>query len=549
MIPALPLAMLFACLSLFGLLVDSVVFSLFRTHLNWALIQMILSPARAQIFDLTSVESASLVGAFSVIVLLEILLCRLLHKKGLALKINSSLQLGLLLIALVVQGLYVWADAVYEPRILLMTELTPGFIGLTAKRTLAYYHLVKPNERPAELGKIKVNEIHYPKATLQHSAVKNKPNILFIVIDAWRYDMLNNEVTPNIAALAERSNRYFNHFSGGNSTRAGMFSLFYSLSPADFDIFYRSSKGPALFDLLYQQGYQVGAYTSASATSPPLHRTVFANIPDFEPDIPGGGSVERDISITYKMKAFIQKATASEKPYFAFAFYDSVHSYYYPAVPPYKAPFQPSKRVSYMNLSGKKEQLLMVNQYRNALYFIDGLIGNLLKELQKEGALDNTLIIVTSDHGEEFDDHGWGIWGHNSNFTPIQTKVPLLMHWPRQTQKKAYHHISSHYDVIPTLFKDVFAISNPIADYSLGATLDDPAERESILMGSYSNLAVFSPSREMIAVANKLGYFQLRNLQGDVLEQRMTAELFKSMFAQIQHFHAREAGSSDKEMG
>jgi membrane-anchored protein YejM (alkaline phosphatase superfamily) len=39
-------------------------------------------------------------------------------------------------------------------------------------------------------------------------------------------------------------------------------------------------------------------------------------------------------------------------------------------------------------------------------------------------------VIVTSDHGEEFNDTGKNYWGHNGNFSPYQVAVPLLVRGP-----------------------------------------------------------------------------------------------------------------------
>ncbi len=44
--------------------------------------------------------------------------------------------------------------------------------------------------------------------------------------------------------------------------------------------------------------------------------------------------------------------------------------------------------------------------YDDCIAFLDEQLGKLLEELERQGLLDNTLVIITSDHGEAFGDHG-----------------------------------------------------------------------------------------------------------------------------------------------
>jgi len=530
----------FAVIGLFILIIDSLTYLQFRAHINGTMLAMILSPARAQVFDLTWVEYASMAITVSLIIALEAILYWLLrYLKVWVQKTASIIQGVIILLALVVQGAYAWADAAYEPRILQASELSPGFYGATAKRFLARHHLIDVGNRPMSMAAQTTKKINYPHHPLQLDVLTNKPNILIIAIDAWRYDSLNSEITPEIASFAQQACRYDHHYSGGNSTRAGLFSFFYSVNPGDFDAFYRAGRGPVLFDVLYQQGYQVGVYPSASAVSPPFHRTTFVNVRNFEPTTAGNDSIERDRAIATKVKTFMRSAHTANQPFFAFAFFDSVHGYNDPQAG-FNPPLQPTAKVSHLTLQDKKQQLLYQNQYRNAAYFVDSLVGDILKELSRQGLLANTLVMITADHGEEFDDNKLGFWGHNGNFTAAQTHVPLVVHWPDQQKPLQYQHTTSHYDIVPTLLSMLLGVKNPLADYSLGLTLNNTQARNIILMGSYGKIAIFAPTAALIAVTNRLGIFHNESLQGLPLTKLgLPGDLFKMAFAQINHFHGR----------
>lgn len=534
-IPPLPIAAFSAIVMLFFLLVDAFIYSWIRGHFDWSLLQMILSPARTQIFNPSSFDYLFILFVLLAVIALQ---CALLKVKNLYLiksgKLIKCTQLALLMLVLVSQVIYLWADAVYNPRLLIATELIPAFHGVTAKRFLIKHQWIKAEERPANVMIDRVAGLIYPLHQLNTVTQNKRYNIVLIAIDSMRADAIDPQVMPHTAAFMVQSEVFKNHFSGGNSTRAGIFSLFYGVNPNQFDAFYQTGKGPVLFEALKQQHYAIAAFTSASGVSPPFHRTVFVDLPDFQLTSPGSSTVERDTYVTSQLSQFIDNN--QQKPFFAFVFYDSAHSYDYPKT---GALFKPCDRVNHLHLGirSKKDQVLLKNQYRNALHFIDEQIGIILTKLQKDGLLENTLVLITSDHGEEFDDNGLGIWGHNSNFTRAQTQVPLIVHWPKQQMTRVYHHTTSHFDIIPTLLSEVLGVTNPIADYSLGAVLSDTHQREMILMASYSNMALFSPKKQQLAVSNRFGYFQMQTMNGKPADSmRVNSDLLSMAYQQMHHF-------------
>ena len=69
-----------------------------------------------------------------------------------------------------------------------------------------------------------------------------------------------------------------------------------------------------------------------------------------------------------------------------------------------------------------------VDNYRDCLAFLDDRVGTLLEELELSGVLDNTIVIITADHGEHFGDHG--LYGHGNSLYQSAVRVPLLVRWP-----------------------------------------------------------------------------------------------------------------------
>ncbi len=131
------------------------------------------------------------------------------------------------------------------------------------------------SQNRVELKNIESSSLNYPLAPINVEAKDKQPNVLFILIDAWRYSDSTPEIMPNVSKFTEKTVNFSQHMSGGNSTQAGIFSLFYSLPATYWDSFYASQKSPVFMDTLQSQGYRMGIFGSASLTSPPLSRTVF----------------------------------------------------------------------------------------------------------------------------------------------------------------------------------------------------------------------------------------------------------------------------------
>jgi membrane-anchored protein YejM (alkaline phosphatase superfamily) len=125
---------------------------------------------------------------------------------------------------------------------------------------------------------------------------------------------------------------------------------------------------------------------------------------------------------------------------------------------------------------------------------VDGEIGKVLKALEESGLTDNSIIIITGDHGEEFNDNKKNFWGHGSNFTSAQIHVPLIIHWPGKRQQ-TFVHQTSHQDIVPTLMKDAFGCDSEFSGYSTGTHLLDEKKRPPFIIGGYYDYAIMEPSQ------------------------------------------------------
>ncbi len=125
------------------------------------------------------------------------------------------------------------------------------------------------------------------------------------------------------------------------------------------------------------------------------------------------------------------QATLGRRPFFAFLNYFDAHDPYQPPAP-FDTLFlgrEPRlRRVTSEYLSDPDTVGDLHLAYNGAIRYADSEIDRLLGELGRRGVLDNTLVIVTADHGEAFGEHG--PLGHGSTLYLPQTHVPLLVLLP-----------------------------------------------------------------------------------------------------------------------
>ncbi len=408
------------------------------------------------------------------------------------------------------QFIHAWADAAYYVPVTSVGQQLPVYKGFTAKKQLTRLGLVDPQaSREREVARRlsrQLNEgadqvLNYPSSELQ-CGTERPLNLLLILSDAMRSDVVNPVNTPFLHRYASEKGQWFRqHFSGGNSSRMGVFSLFYGLPPGYWSSFEALQRSSVLIDELQQQDYQLGLFSSSTMYRPvSLDRTAFARVADLrlrtEPaDAPGW---QRDRSMTRDWMQWLDQRRTGQ-PFFGFLFYDATNTQDYPPE---------LDSVAELQAGGDDEMAQRFSNYRKSARFIDGLVEHVVQDLEARGLADQTVIVFTSDHGEEFDDSGLGLKDHGSGYTRYQLQVPLIMHWPGRAPEQ-YSQRSSHYDIVPTLMQELLGCSNPAADYASGNNLFDRQSWDWLLAGSYYNYAVIEPDQITVTYPN--GRFEVRD--------------------------------------
>jgi len=378
-----------------------------------------------------------------------------------------------------------------DEKITALTPCLPFYAPLTSHRNAEEIaRMLPPAIRGNSLGAPNgvASALKFPAGPLEFTPAAETPplNVVVILLECWRYDMLDPSVTPNIAAFAERAVVFTNHLSAGNSTTAGLFGLMYGIHPTYWPAVKAHSNvvgNPPLINRLRDLGYAFGVFADSNFERHKVKDTVFRGI-DIQETFAGASDDERDGSMTNLAVDFLDTQITAARPYLLFAFYKASHTGY--SYPPDQARFRPSRRLN-VALADRDEAELYKNDYRNALHWDDQLVGTILRLLERRGQLDHTIVIITSDHGESFDDNHNDDWGHGSNFTKYQVQVPLICYAPdRDPQRRTER--TAHVDVSPTLLRDYFGCLNPISDFSNGVDMFAPVpETRGFVVGSYVN--------------------------------------------------------------
>jgi membrane-anchored protein YejM (alkaline phosphatase superfamily) len=486
------------------LIVDTVVYAQYRFHINLLVLDLFLN-GRGQVISFSWQNWLVIFLLAGLALGLELLLARradrmVQHQNAL---IFRRRILSFYLSAFLLSHLtYVVADAVFYSPITRLGWVLPFAAPAQAQSFLAKHGLVNVEEfKKRNALKVASGEQHfnYPLRAVKCSAPVPKMNVLWIVVDSLRADVLNREVMPNASSLAERSQQFLNHYSGSNTTRYGVFNMFYGLPGVYFEAARLARVSPLLIDQFQKANYEMSIWGSAPLNKPEFDQTVFSKISPLRLYSVAQDDYQRDQEITAGFSNFLDERNG-DNPFFGFLFYDSCHGY--GVDPKFPKKFQPTATsMNYIELGEGFDPAPVFNLYKNSANFVDDLIGNVLKKLAERNLSESTVIVVSSDHGQEFNDNHLNYWGHNSNFSDAQTHVPLLIYWPGRSPK-IYRHRTVHYDLAPTFLSELFGCQDDPRFFSSGHNLFDQTGHKWVLMGRRDDFAIYRDQDIVVVKTN-----------------------------------------------
>lgn len=472
--------LLVGCVSMIGILafINMQVYKIYRFHINGFIINMLSDPkAAGDIFDfdaqLLLTEALMLCGIVVVCMALWWAAGWMNQRIGKRTTIALSILLGASL--LVANVIHIYGAFVLKPSVLQSARLVPYYFPLSASSLMQKMGFER-KVMTVSGGMNGSGTLCYPLHPIKvDTARAQRPNILFILIDSWSKRALTKECMPQLFQLAHEEQWYDNHVSCSNGTRYAMFGMFTGVQPYYWTAFEAGRVSPVLVDQLLAADYQFEAFPSATLENPPFHRVLFQNVPQLRTSTEGKSAFERDQRIKDDLIAHLPELKKQSKPFFSFIFFDLLHAYSLPKKLLNR--FQPSWEFGdFTKLNNDMDPTPFWNLYRNSAYQVDLMVGELIARLKALDMYDNTLIFITGDHAQEYNENHKNYWGHNSNFSTYQIGVPLIIHEPGK-QPRRYQHRTTHYDFVPTIMTNCLGVTNEVSDYSAGRLISDTTPR------------------------------------------------------------------------
>ena len=298
-------------------------------------------------------------------------------------------------------------------------------------------------------------------------------NLLLLTVDStqpdyWSAYGYDQNTTPFFDSLVPQGLLFSNAIAPSSWTIPSLASLLTGVNPNVHGIDIRGKlmdeRIPTLFEALEAQGYAIGD-TSYTLTEPSIN-SVFKKT-DISPDAAlGEGRSEESYLLSWMEKH-------RDEPFFAWVHFHTTHLPY-KATPPYNQFFAEDidpeilqdqqiqfatsniiVRKGEVEFDKERHSKILRALYAQALRQQDAKIGKVLMKLDELGLRDNTLIVITADHGEELLEHGF--IGHASTSWDGTVyddliQVPLLLSYPRSLpQGKKIEEQVRHIDLMPTV--------------------------------------------------------------------------------------------------
>ncbi len=306
---------------------------------------------------------------------------------------------------------------------------------------------------------------------IEQLASRDDVNVLFILIDTLRADRLgaygyDRDTSPNLDALAASGLRFARHQAQSSWTKCSMASMWTGLFPHRTGVlrFNDQVSEKAIFpaEVLREAGFRTTALYRNGWVSPyfgfdqgfevydrPTRGRVDPRLKAENPTVMGGGTDDDGVIAA---REFL-RAHGKER-WFLYMHLMDVHEYLYDET---------------SALFGTDYSSV----YDNSIRWTDNILGPFFGYLADEGYLENTLIVITSDHGEAFGERG--LEGHARFVYKETTEVPFLVSFPFRLEPGiTVETRTRNVDLWPTIF-DLLGLP------PLGEGLDGKSRRPEIL--------------------------------------------------------------------
>jgi len=300
-----------------------------------------------------------------------------------------------------------------------------------------------------------------------------RPNVLLCTIETLRRDHLGlygytRETSPFLDSLASGAVVFEGAHSQSSWTRPSVASILTGLTPAQHGAVTALDKLDGSRTLLSEVLREYGYDTAGFCTGRIISRPVFNHLQGFDVFVNEGTGLFEQL----KQDLFAWLDADLHEPFFAFVHVFDPHG-------PYEAPGSfgemfdsdycgamkdlPSLKPTTIDKLGSvspRDIDYVRARYDGEIRYTDAVLERLVSGLKERGLWDSTLVVITSDHGEEFAEHGY--WGHGNDLMPEKLRVPLVVKLPGGRHGGTrVGGLASGIDIMPTILKALYIPAPP----------------------------------------------------------------------------------------
>lgn len=301
-----------------------------------------------------------------------------------------------------------------------------------------------------------------PRSSLEEAlGVRSGMNVLVVSFDALRADHLgfysySRPVSPTMDEFARASLVFEDAWAASSSTPSSFAAAFTGRLPSDV---FRAWK--LLDTATLAEHFAAGGYaTSFLSGNIQLVATRgfdqgFDHYEILGPDLGAGDPATHLAGDLELLARFRARLSESQRPFFLWVHFLSPHAPYdyreessHLYDPTYEGPFATSSGQSF-DAGSPADLQRLVDLYDGEILFADWLFGEVLAELRGQELEEDTFVVLTADHGEEFLDHG-GLQHQGVHEEVL--RIPMVMRHPdRRSEGTRTFLPVSHFDLAPTL--------------------------------------------------------------------------------------------------
>ncbi|EKO3804453.1 DUF3413 domain-containing protein [Vibrio harveyi] len=480
-------AVIFATVGQTVLLIDTQAYQSINLHLNPVVWELLFSEDKSAL----SSDLQHLFVVMPLIFLVQLALSEWVWRKQRKLShkhVGRPLAAVFFLSFIASHLVYIWADAYFYNPITSQRSNFPLSYPMTAKSFMEKHGLLDREEYLKRLAENQgnIDLVSYPLEKLEFNRRVNKLNVLMISVNNLRADALNQDEMPSLYQFAQDNQNFVNHYSSSNDTY-GAFGLFYGLPSSYASSIKAQGSAPVMLDVLKDQGYSFGLFSGNGFEEDLYSEVIFRGL-NLANSLDGSQAHTDPQSISAWNTWLTEQA---QQPWFSFIEVTTVDN------------FESETMAANEELPASER---FKQAYEQAVKSADKTVAKIIADLEEKQLLANTIVVITSNHGSEFNETNTNSWGANSNYSRYQLQVPMVIHWPGMLPAE-FTHSTSHLDLSVTLLQDMLGVSSNPYDYSSGRNLFDESRRRWILAGDTREIALITGSQT--TVIDKFGNYKL----------------------------------------